>query len=113
MFILDGSATSRELVRDIERVRHLLRDLERAANGGHPDRRVIARAPVLDNWQPAFRQEPCLIGAVMGHPTITNGHKTQTSGLWLLAPAFGYARTFSRVYALGRPAVDRRNKPQS
>ena len=38
-----------------------------------------------------------------GHPTVGDGRKGVTSSLWVFAPALGYARTFSRLYALGTP----------
>ena len=37
-------------------------------------------------------------------PTIRDGGQGLTTGLWVLAPALGYARTISRFYALGQPA---------
>jgi len=107
MFYLDGHPPPPTLELDIERLRALVCDLERARSGDHPSHRLVASAPVLDNWQLAFRREPCLIGTVTGHPAIKNGHGNLTSSLWLFAPAFGYARTLSRFYALGRPATDR------
>jgi hypothetical protein len=40
---------------------------------------------------------------MFNHPTIADGRQGITTGLWVLAPALGYARTVTRFYALGRP----------
>jgi hypothetical protein len=42
------------------------------------------------------------VGRMTGHPTCV-GSLSITSGLWVLAPEFGWARTLSRFYRLGRP----------
>ncbi|WP_441277185.1 hypothetical protein AB7783_06865 [Tardiphaga sp. 172_B4_N1_3] len=94
-----------QLDREINLLRELLRDLERVRVGQHPGRRILDDAPVLENWEVTVRTEPCLKGIVHGHPRIQDRRMTITSQLWLLAPALGYARTLSRVYALGEPAV--------
>jgi hypothetical protein len=104
MFIVNDSGPIPQISSEIERLQHLLSDLRRARAGQHPDRQTIASAPVLDHWQLTFRPEPCLIGTMRGHPHVRDRHRGMTSGLWLLAPELGYARTLSRVYALGRPA---------
>lgn len=107
MFIINGHSPNPKLDFEIARLKALVTDLERARNGQHPSRQVIAHAPFLHNWQLAHRQEPCLMGTVTGHPTIKNDRRAMTSGLWLLSPALGYARTISRFYALGQPAAER------
>lgn len=40
---------------------------------------------------------------MFNHPTIGDGRQGVTTGLWVLAPNLGYARTITRLYALGRP----------
>lgn len=107
MFILHDNSPLPEIKREIDRLQNLLQDLTRAKSGQHPSSQTIANAPALDNWQVQFRPEPCLVGTVHGHPHIQDGHFSMTSGVWLLAPTLGYARTLSRVYALGRPASSR------
>lgn len=104
MFIINDRSPIPEIAFEIERLRGLLNDLDRARIGRHPNRQAIAHAPLLENWEMAYRPEPCIVGTMHGHPTVEDGHTGMTSGVWLVAPAFGYARTLSRIYALGRPA---------
>ncbi|MEH2469257.1 hypothetical protein V1281_001491 [Nitrobacteraceae bacterium AZCC 2161] len=94
-----------ELDAEINRLRELLRDLERVRSGQHPGRRILADAPILANWEVTVRPEPCLTGIVHGHPRIKNQRPAITTQLWLLAPMLGYARTLSRFYALGEPTL--------
>lgn len=107
MFIINDSSSIPEIAIEIKRLEGLLQDLKRAGMGQHPNRETIANAPVLDDWQISCRPEPCLVGTMRGHPHVTNGHIGMTSGVWLLAPTIGYARTLSRVFALGRPTPSR------
>lgn len=92
-----------EIQSDIERLQGLVRDLERIRQGHHPDAAILADAPVLDGWSLARRSEDCLVGRVTGHPRIQDGRVAVTSGLWMLAPALGYARSLNRFYRLGQP----------
>lgn len=109
MFILHDNSPLPEIAREINRLQKLLCDLNHARMGRHPDPQIVANAPTLDGWQVATRPEPCLVGTMHGHPHVEEGHLGMTSGLWLLAPTLGYARTLSRIYALGRPATCRDN----
>lgn len=109
MFILHDNSPLPEIAREINRLQKLLRDLNRAQMGRHPDPEIVANAPMLEGWQVATRPEPCLVGTMHGHPHVEEGHFGITSGVWLLAPTLGYARTLSRIYALGRPAARRDN----
>lgn len=90
-----------EIQPDIERLQGLVRDLERIRHGEHPDAAALAAAPILDVWSLAKRSEACLVGRVTGHPRIHDGRVAVTSGLWLLAPGLGYARSLNRFYRLG------------
>jgi hypothetical protein len=108
MYQFESKPPFRNIQVDIDRLKSLVSDLERARDGEHPDRRLIEAAPILDNWQLAHRNELCLVGTVSGHPKITNGRANLTSGLWLLSRQHGYARTLSRWYELGRQASDSR-----
>lgn len=92
-----------DLQPDIERLQGLVRDLERIRLGEHPDAAALAVAPILDGWSLAKRSEACLVGRVTGHPKIDDGRVAVTSGLWMLAPALGYARSLNRFYRLGQP----------
>lgn len=109
MFIINDDSPIPAIEVEIKRVQSLLQDLKRARTGGHPNRQTLVQAPVLDNWQIAYRPEPCLVGTMHDHPHVADGHLGMTSGVWLLAPTIGYARTLSRVYVLGRPAAPRDN----
>lgn len=91
-----------DLESDLERLRGLIWDLERIHRGQHPDKATLAEAPRLDDWNIARRPEACLTGIMTGHPKIADDQLGATSGVWVLAPGLGYARTLSRFYALGR-----------
>jgi hypothetical protein len=101
MSILDGRPSTRALAAEIT-LRQLVRDLERASDGSHPTERIIARSPVLDNWQmPPVRSRASSVPSPAIRPSRT---VTGTGPLWLFTPAHGYGRTLSGSYALGRPA---------
>lgn len=89
------------VLREIERLQTLARDLRRLLEGSPPDLRDDA--PSIDFWQLALRQESCLAGYVSGHPLGIGGpdRVTVTSGLWILDARRGCARTLSRWYRLG------------
>ena len=106
MFIINDNSPIPAIEIEIKRVQSLLQDLKRASAGRQPNNQTLVKAPVLDNWQMAYRPEPCLAGTMHDHPQVTDGHLGMTSGVWLLAPTIGYARTLSRIYVLGRPAAD-------
>lgn len=89
---------------DLERLRTLVRDLDRIHHGDHPDSADLADAPAIHGWSITRRPEACLIGTMRGHPKIADGSLGATSGLWLLAPELGYARSLNRFYLLGRPS---------
>lgn len=105
MYTFDSKPPEGNIKLAIDRLQRLARDLERARQGHHPSQRELDRAPLLENWQYAYRAEICLVGTVSGHPEITDNHLNKTSGLWLLSRDRGYARTHSRFYVLGRPAA--------
>lgn len=104
MYLFDNKQPAARIKDEIDRLRRLARDLERAQQGSHPSQRELDRAHFIDDWQFAYREEMCLVGIVKGHPEIDDGHFIRTSRLWLLSRTSGYARTLSRLYALGRPA---------
>jgi hypothetical protein len=93
-----------QLLPEIARLKRLLADIEAIAAGQHPGREILGDAPLLNGWTLTLQTEPCLTGVVEGHPEIADLRPVVTSGLWVLAPDMGYARTLSRFYALGLPA---------
>lgn len=88
--------------REIERLSTLIADLRRIAAGDLPTEADLRDALFLDHWAVAARPVHCLVGRVVGHPTLT-GPTVRTSDIWAIAPTLGWARTLSRTYALGRP----------
>jgi uncharacterized protein DUF6634 len=82
----------------VSRLETLLGHLKALQEERLPSAEEIAAAPVIDRYQGALRLAPCLIGWV--GPTISR----TTSELWVYAPDLGWARTFSRLYRLGRPS---------
>ncbi|MBD2746626.1 hypothetical protein IC232_07915 [Microvirga sp. BT688] len=93
-----------QLLPEIARLKRLVADMEAIAAGLHPRRDVLDRAPLLNGWTLSLQTEPCLTGVVEGHPEIADLRPAVTSGLWVLAPELGYARTLNRFYALGLAA---------
>lgn len=85
------------------RVHALSADLRRIHLGLSPTAEELAAAPVIEDWIMGYRIEPALVGKVVGHPELVDGPVT-TSGIYLLDVEFGFARTLSRYYNLGRPA---------
>lgn len=87
----------------IERARRLADDIERLAAAGGPTAADLTRAPVIDLYRPAQRTATALIGVVAGHPSVRNRHVTLTTEVFAIDSDAGWARTWSRFYALGRP----------
>jgi hypothetical protein len=87
---------------EIARLESLVSDLKRLRAGDVPTAQEIAAAPSIDQWEVAMRSEPALIGLIQGHPKgLPHLKPSVTSGLWIIDPVRGYARTLSRLYALG------------
>jgi hypothetical protein len=82
----------------------LAADLACLVASEQPSAGALASAPVIDWWLPAFRSSGAFIGKISGRPNITNGRTGVTSQLFVIDPAMGWARTWSRFYRLGRPA---------
>ena len=58
--------------------------------------------PLLDDWRYSTRPVVCLEGMSTGHPKRPGARRPiRTSELWLISEEFGWARTYSRWYALG------------
>jgi hypothetical protein len=103
-FIIKNAGPAPQIEAEIIRLRGLLRDLEDIRRGKHPDKAALASCPKIHDWQGITRPDPCLTGIMFNHPRIGDGRQGLTTGLWVLAPTLGYARTLSRFYALGQPA---------
>jgi hypothetical protein len=101
-FIIKNGGPAPQLESEIIRLRGLVQALDDIRRGRHPDGATLASCPKLHDWQVIRRPDPCLTGVMFNHPHIPDGRPGVTTGLWVLAPDLGYARTMSRYYALGR-----------
>lgn len=103
MFMIDGDRRIvGDLVAQIARLKALILDLERFANGELPTSVELQAAPLINPYTMTIRTSSCLVGGNAGHPCC-KGRAIRTSDLWVLAPQLGWARTFSRLYRLGEP----------
>jgi hypothetical protein len=84
-----------------ETLEKLARDLRSMAQGDVPQQNEITKAPLLCNWSFAQRPRMVLSGKMYGHPNIADGHLAVTSELFVIDPGQQWARTYSRLYALG------------
>ena len=78
------------------------------ASEAGPTALEIADAPRLVAWSPATTSQgyPVLAGLVSGHPTL-GSDIIATSRLIAINPQAGWARTFSRWYALQEMDINR------
>lgn len=94
-----------ELARIAAKHRRLADDLDRIARNRPPGPEELQVAPLLMEWRVYVAPLPRLVGVVLGHPYIPDGHACHTSELFTFDPIAGYARTLSRFYRLTtRPA---------
>lgn len=94
----------------------LMRDFKFFLSGETPSQLDFASAPLLEGWRavvvhPKFEQQPLLpilllIGRVLAHPHHLDGRMIHTSQLIWLAYDRTWARTWNRVYRLGKRADD-------
>jgi hypothetical protein len=90
------------------RMAALLSDME-MLRAGIPPEDLATDAPLLDRWLVAVRPASCLLGQSTGHPLLPGvNRKIVTSDLMLMSRDRSWARTLSRWYRLGRPAVGTR-----
>jgi hypothetical protein len=90
----------------VEIVAHLRRladDIERVAADGGPSAAEMANAPIIDFYRLGIRPATGLVGVVARHPRRPDGRLTMTSEIFAIDRDAGWARTWSRFYALGSP----------
>lgn len=100
-----SDSVSRSADKEQRLLRSLAEDLQRVERGFRPDLTDLENAPFLDEYVVTTRVMPVLAGNVRGHPLLRDQF-VNTSGLWMLSPTLGWARTLSRFYRLGNPAGD-------
>jgi hypothetical protein len=83
-------------------LRRLADDLEQLLMF-QPTQEQLDDAPLLTDWGVGFKELPCLIGNVSGHPLLPD-RWVRTSELFAMDPDMKWARTYSRFYRL---AADR------
>ena len=84
-------------------LRALARDLQAIAQGAGPTNADLARAARLEGWNLVVSMRGLrLAGQTIRHP-ILGTRRIVTSPVWILDPRGRWARTLSRLYALGRP----------
>ncbi len=87
----------------MRRMRAMCDDLDAVLAGLPPSEKLLADAPVLQEWRKVSYSALCLAGFVSGHPTIRSGPLV-SSQLYMVDPEQKWARTMSRFYRLGTPA---------
>jgi hypothetical protein len=94
----------------------LQRAFESYLKGETPSPLELERAPLLEDWRVViahtqndaapFQFLAVLTGSVTGHPLLGDTRTIRTSQLVWLDPNRQWARTFNRVYRLGKRAGD-------
>lgn len=97
----DGRPRPGDLRSTAGRLRDLADQLDAFEEGGEPNEAELAAAPLLEDWRPTSRTTVALSGRVSGHPSRPTG-AIKTSELFA-TDGMTFARTFSRLYRLGRP----------
>ena len=88
--ILQGRRVIGDPMLDLARLKALVIDFQAVADGRLPNPDALAAAPLIDDWQVATREVPCLVGVSTNHPGLT-GPVIQTSDLWIHAPDLGWS----------------------
>jgi len=96
----------------VARLRRLAGDIERIIANGAPSDAEMAGAPIIDFYHFGIRATTGLAGVVSRHPLRSDGRLTMTSQLFAIDADAGWARTWSRFYALGRPGDSADRRPQ-
>jgi hypothetical protein len=89
-----------------DRLRDLADALDAASEGGYPSAEDLAGAPVLEDWDFGLRPVEALVGRVAHHPDFPAGRHIRTSEVYA-SDRRTWARTYSRLYRLGRPSGPR------
>lgn len=89
-----------------DRLRDLADALDAAEGGEYPSADELAAAPVLEDWELGMRPVAALVGRVTGHSDHRAGRRIRTSEVYV-SDRRTWARTYSRLYRLGRPAGQR------
>lgn len=89
-----------------DRLRDLADALDAAEGGEYPSADELAVAPVLEDWELGMRPVAALVGRVTGHCDHQAGRRVRTSEVYV-SDRRTWARTYSRLYRLGRPAGQR------
>lgn len=89
-----------------ERLRDLAHALDAVDDREYPPSDELDAAPVLEDWELGVRPVVALLGCVDGHPGFTTGRRVRTSEVYA-SDRRTWARTYSRLYRLGRPAGSR------
>jgi hypothetical protein len=88
-----------------ERLRDLADALDAAEGDDYPSAEELA-APLLEDWEFGMRSVAALVGRVTQHPDFPAGRRVRTSEVYV-SDRRTWARTYSRLYRLGRPAGPR------
>lgn len=101
-----GEQAAAALDFQLQRLSGLVADMQLVRQGASPEAMASGEAPILNRWVLAQRPVPCLAGLSIGHPRLAGVNRAiTTSDLWLMSEDRVWARTLSRWYRLGRPAV--------
>ncbi|WP_128292297.1 DUF6634 family protein [Afifella aestuarii] len=103
MLILDHDGLGPHAARDVARMEALAADLRALHEGRIPTPQDLSDAPVINHWAFVTISTSALMGHVVGHPLLGT-REVLTSAVWVAAPDFGFVRTLSRYYRLGRAA---------
>jgi hypothetical protein len=103
--IISRQGIQGDICEEAVRLRNLLAAIEGIGAGLSPTEAELEQAPIIDGWVEATRPQPCLAGRIHGHPLL-RGRLSITSEVWVAALDYGWIRTFSRFYRLGRHLSD-------
>ena len=99
----EPTAVTADQRRLCERLRDLADDLEALEREG-PQPEDLAGAPLMEGWAFEAGRTRVITGVSHGHPNIPAGREVRTSDVFA-TDGRTWARTLSRWYRLGRPAV--------
>ena len=90
----------------VARATALAKDLAELIEHGRPSPEALAEAPILDLWLHTNRTTNALVGQVCDRPLLVGRRLIRTSDLFAMDAQLGRARTWSRLYRLGRRAAE-------